>query len=65
MTQDRYIVGVDTGGTFTDGFLVDENGRVSIAKVPTISDDPSQGVIECLAVLVHYDAHLRIKFKRL
>jgi N-methylhydantoinase A/oxoprolinase/acetone carboxylase beta subunit len=40
-------LGVDVGGTFTDLVLVDdEEGTVSLNKVPTTADDPSIGVIE-------------------
>ena len=38
----RYRVGVDVGGTFTDGILVDEHsGETRIAKVPSTPGDPS------------------------
>jgi N-methylhydantoinase A len=40
----RVIVGIDTGGTFTDVTLLDpETGRVWTAKTPSTPDDPSQG----------------------
>jgi N-methylhydantoinase A len=39
-------IGVDTGGTFTDVALVDDEGaRVHTAKVLTTPDDPSVGVL--------------------
>src|ERR671924_172021 len=38
------IVGVDTGGTFTDVTLLDPaTGRLWTAKTPTTPDDPSRG----------------------
>jgi N-methylhydantoinase A len=38
------IVGIDTGGTFTDVTLLDPpTGRVWTAKTPSTPDDPSQG----------------------
>ncbi len=41
-----YKLGVDIGGTFTDGVLIDEtSGEIFIDKVPTTSGDPSEGFI--------------------
>ncbi|MBS0525450.1 MAG: hydantoinase/oxoprolinase family protein [Proteobacteria bacterium] len=46
MTQ-RWRVGVDSGGTFTDVCLFDEeHGRVEVWKVPSTPDDPSRGIAE-------------------
>ena len=43
--QQRYRVGVDIGGTFTDLIIVDnENGRFAIGKTLTTPDDPSLAV---------------------
>jgi N-methylhydantoinase A len=43
----RYVIGVDVGGTFTDVFVLDEAaGKVEIAKVPTTPDDQSRGFLE-------------------
>ena len=40
----RAIVGVDTGGTFTDVTLLDQvSGRIWTAKTPSTPDDPSRG----------------------
>ena len=40
----RVIVGIDTGGTFTDVTLLDPaTGRVWTAKTPSTPDDPSRG----------------------
>ena len=40
----RVIIGVDTGGTFTDVTLLDPaSGAVWTAKTPSTPDDPSQG----------------------
>src|SRR5919108_5912698 len=45
MMKQRYRVGVDIGGTFTDLILVDaETGAFSIGKVLTTPEDPSQAV---------------------
>lgn len=43
-------VGVDSGGTFTDVCLFeDESGRVEVWKVPSTPDDPSRGIAEGVA----------------
>ena len=42
-----YRLGVDIGGTFTDGVLIDENtGAITIDKVLTTRDDPSRGFLQ-------------------
>ena len=38
-------VGVDVGGTFTDLVAQDADGRMVVAKVPSVPADPSQGVL--------------------
>ncbi len=43
-----FYVGVDVGGTFTDGVVVDDAGRVRVVKTPSVPGDPSRGFIECL-----------------
>ena len=43
----RWRVGVDSGGTFTDICLFDEDGdRVETWKVPSTPEDPSRGIAE-------------------
>ncbi len=50
---DRYRVGVDIGGTFTDFVLVDgETGRVRLYKCLTTPKDPSAGALEGLDELL-------------
>ena len=45
-------VGIDVGGTFTDGVAYDETTRTfAFAKVPSTPDDPSRGVIGVLTAL--------------
>ena len=45
--RDRYRVGVDIGGTFTDFVLVDgETGRVRLHKCLTTPKDPSAGAFD-------------------
>ena len=44
--KNRFRVGVDVGGTFTDVVLVEEgSGAILTTKVPTVPVDPSQGCI--------------------
>lgn len=46
MSEARYRLGVDIGGTFTDATLVDEStGRLWNAKVSSTPADPSQGFL--------------------
>ena len=46
-----YRIGIDVGGTFTDLVAIDEGGMTMPAKVPSTPADPSQGVLEGLALL--------------
>ncbi len=47
-----WMVGVDTGGTFTDLVAVEqETGVLRLAKVPSVPGDPSAAVLEALAHL--------------
>lgn len=46
-----YVIGVDTGGTFTDCVIVDEKGRVAIGKSPSSPEDFSRGVVESVGVV--------------
>jgi N-methylhydantoinase A len=43
------ILGVDTGGTFTDFFLLDDEGRITIYKRPSTPDDPAQAILDGLS----------------
>lgn len=44
----RYIIGVDTGGTYTDVSVIDENGKMTIGKASTTPDRLQEGVIDAL-----------------
>jgi N-methylhydantoinase A len=45
-------LGIDTGGTFTDFILLDEEtGSVTTAKVPSTPDDPARAIGDGLALL--------------
>src|SRR5947209_5971138 len=43
-----HVIGIDIGGTFTDAFLADEDGRVAAAKAPSTPPDFSQGLLDVL-----------------
>lgn len=43
-----YMIGIDTGGTFTDCVIVDNNGHISSAKSPTTYYDLSEGILEAV-----------------
>jgi N-methylhydantoinase A len=43
-----WVVGVDTGGTFTDAVLIDPGGRVHIDKAYSTPADPSVGALDAL-----------------
>lgn len=43
-----YRIGVDTGGTFTDCIVIDDQGNVTPAKAPSTPQDFSAGVMESL-----------------
>ena len=44
-----WLVGVDTGGTFTDLIAIDrETGNIKRAKVPSVPSDPSLAVLHAL-----------------
>lgn len=46
------LVGIDVGGTFTDLVLVDTDRQQTVThKVPTTTEDPSQGVVRGLVEL--------------
>ena len=64
----RYRIGIDVGGTFTDGVLLDdESGAAFTAKVPSTPRDPSLGFFRAFqqlleeasvsAAMVQYLAH--------
>ncbi len=44
----KYIIGVDTGGTYTDVCVIDETGKVSIGKAPTTPQKLEDGVMDAL-----------------
>jgi len=46
-----FEIAIDTGGTFTDGVLVDEDGKISVAKFPTDISDPEKSLMGCIELL--------------
>ena len=44
----KYVIGIDTGGTFTDLICVDEQGESIIIKTPSTPEDPSVAIINGL-----------------
>jgi len=45
------IIGVDTGGTFTDFVIVDRSGNLRVGKRPSWPADPARPVLEGLAAV--------------
>lgn len=45
------MVGIDVGGTFTDGVAVDSSGKTVIAKSSSTKEDPAIGVMNTLGKL--------------
>ena len=43
-----YLVGVDIGGTFTDCVIIDDEGQVTTAKVPSTPSDFSRGMVNAV-----------------
>ncbi|MFJ6359468.1 hydantoinase/oxoprolinase family protein [Pseudarthrobacter oxydans] len=43
-----YVIGVDTGGTFTDAFVADQNQRIASAKTPSTKADLAQGFLTAI-----------------
>ena len=46
----QYFCGIDTGGTFTDCVVMDEHGRITIAKSPSTPKDFAEGFFNALEV---------------
>lgn len=49
MSDSYYIIGTDTGGTFTDITVLSESGKVYVNKAASTPKDFSQGVIDAIA----------------
>src|SRR3990172_806776 len=46
------LLGVDVGGTFTDFFLIADDGSVSLHKRPSTPEDPARAVLDGIAELL-------------
>jgi N-methylhydantoinase A/oxoprolinase/acetone carboxylase beta subunit len=57
-----YVVGIDTGGTYTDGVLLDYNTRRVLASAKTLTTygDLTQGIVSVLQEL-HIDSPQQVK----
>ena len=52
MSDKRYRLGIDIGGTFTDLFVVDEvSGATLSFKTPSVPSDPAQAVRNGVRIL--------------
>ncbi len=45
------VVGIDTGGTFTDLVDIDVAGKIIVQKVPSTPNDYAQGVVDAVALV--------------
>ena len=52
VTQERWTISIDAGGTFTDAIARSSKGGVAVAKVPSTPEDPSRGLSDAVAALV-------------
>lgn len=46
-----FVIGIDTGGTFTDGFIASDAGRIESAKSHSTPPDFSRGVVQVVREL--------------
>lgn len=46
-----FEIAIDTGGTFTDGVLIDDQRRISVAKFPTDIVNPEKSLTGCIDLL--------------
>ena len=49
MRNNRFHLGIDVGGTFTDAVLISTDGRIDTAKVSSTPDDPSLGFMAAVS----------------
>jgi 5-oxoprolinase (ATP-hydrolysing)/N-methylhydantoinase A len=55
LSDRRYAVGLDIGGTFTDFVLLDEQGGIKLHKLLTTPDDPSRAALQGLSELLAHN----------
>ena len=46
-----FEIAIDTGGTFTDGVLIDDDRKISVAKFPTDVVNPEKSLMGCIELL--------------
>ena len=46
-----FEIAIDTGGTFTDGVLIDDERKISVAKFPTDVVNPEKSLMGCIELL--------------
>lgn len=56
-----FHIAIDTGGTFTDGVLLREDGTYSFAKASTTPVDASLGIMECVKLLARNEQGMTLK----
>ncbi len=44
----NFMVGIDVGGTFTDGVVISSDGGIRLFKTPTTPANPSEGFLNCI-----------------
>src|SRR4029079_10754619 len=52
MSQKRYRIGVDIGGTFTDIMMIDEAGERSTQKGSSAFGDYAQAIVDGISALI-------------
>jgi len=60
----KFVVGIDVGGTFTDGVAVDRQGHIVSAKTPSTPPDYSIGVFNTIGLLAEQCGLSREQFLR-
>jgi N-methylhydantoinase A len=48
VSAERFVVGIDIGGTYTDLVAVDDTGERTVVKTPTTPHDPAIGMMHAL-----------------
>ena len=60
-----YVIGVDVGGTFTDGVVMNGNGEIRAFKTPTTFPSPAEGFLNLLRMAAQsYGEELKSLLKK-